>query len=209
LHYAIEFLNEGHNIQDLAKHDVGSAAVVVKFFKGLTIYRSLVREPRVQPPKVFWFYGKTGTGKTRTAMAMGDRFGDRPNDILISSGPLQWFPGYDGQSVAIIDDFRAKHVSSFAFLLRLLDRYPTRVEFKGGHADWAPKIVIITSSYSPDECFSVRNVYQPEDMAQLHRRITREYHFEDTHDTERIALLLEYFDNDMGGEGDQRDNKGI
>lgn len=209
MHNAIEFLNEGHNLSDLAKSDIGSAAVVVKFYKGLTVYRGLVREPRVLPPKVYWLYGKTGTGKTRTAMAMGDRYGDRANDIWISSGPLRWFDGYDGQSVVIFDDFRAKHVSSFAFLLRLLDRYPTRVEFKGGFTDWAPKIIIITSSYSPDECFSVRNVHQPEDMAQLHRRISTIYYFETQHDSEGIEILLRTFDTDIRGDGDGGHDGGI
>lgn len=197
LREAVEFIQEGHTLQELAKNDIDGGVVIVKYYKGLSIYRSLVREPRLQPPKVFWLYGKTGTGKTRTAMAMADWYGDRTNDLWISSGTLRWFDGYDGQSVAIFDDFRPAHVPTFAFFLRLLDRYPVSVEIKGSFVFWTPKIIIITSPYSVDQSFPGGSLYESEDLAQLKRRISDEYCFEDTHDSERIALLRGHFDTVM------------
>lgn len=154
------------------------ATAVVKFHKGLTVLRSLTRPPRIGPPLVFWLHGGTGTGKTRCAFEAGRILGSGDDDIWISSGGLRWFDGYDGHSVAIFDDFRAKHVQSFAFLLRLLDRYPVDVEFKGGFVKWTPKYIFITCPYDPDECFSTRRQHVPEDLAQLHRRITNVFHLD-------------------------------
>lgn len=176
IHMAAERILAGASVRDLAQ-ETDSAVAVVKFHKGLTVLRSLAQPSRTEPPKVFWIFGPTGTGKTRcafkSARALARLDGKSESDIWISSGGLRWFDGYDGQLVAIFDDFRSKHVTSFAFLLRLLDRYPVDVEFKGGFVKWVPKYIFITCPYDPDECFSTRKQHVPEDIAQLHRRINK------------------------------------
>lgn len=177
LENASEKILNGATLRELA-HD-GNATMIVKYFKGLTTLRSLVRPPRNGPPTVFWLHGPTGTGKTRTAMECGRLLSQGVDDIWVSSGTLRWFDGYDGQRVAVFDDFRSKHVSSFAFLLRLLDRYPTNVEIKGGFVNWTPDVIFITSSKHPDQTFETRKNFIPEDLAQLHRRLTRIIEFSD------------------------------
>lgn len=171
----------GESVRDLVKSEDGAIAVV-KFYKGLTVLRSLVQPTRTAPPSVFWLHGSTGTGKTRCAFkssrALSTRAGRNDADVWISSGGLRWFDGYDGQMCAIFDDFRAKHVTSFAFLLRLLDRYPVQCEFKGGFVSWVPSVIFITCPYTPDRCFEKRKEFLPEDISQLSRRITRVVEFE-------------------------------
>jgi len=171
----------GATVRSVAR-ELDGAVVVAKYFKGLIVVRSLNTEPRTDAPKVFWFWGPTGVGKTRSAFEFGATIcksaGKLDDDIWISSGGLRWFDGYDGQHVAIFDDFRAKHVTSFAYLLRLLDRYPVAVEFKGGSVLWIPKVIFITCPYNPRECFGKgekggRSKNVPEDLDQLERRITR------------------------------------
>lgn len=168
---AVSRIQSGESVRQLAKDESGGIAVV-KFHKGLTVLRSMLSVQRTAPPFVFWLHGSTGVGKTRCSFELGRALGGGDDDIWISSGGLRWFDGYDGQSVAIFDEFRAKHVTSFAFLLRLLDRYPISVEFKGGFVNWIPKSIIITSNNDPDECFAKRKEHVPEDIAQLRRRIT-------------------------------------
>lgn len=175
---AVEEILQGSSVRQLAQDPQIGAVAVVKYHKGLTVLRSLTQPVRTTAPFVFWLYGETGVGKTRCAfksarcLARNDGRGE--DDIWISSGGLKWFDGYDGQSVAIFDDFRAKHVSSFPFLLRLLDRYPVQCEFKGGFVSWVPKYIFITCPYTVDECFRTRGEHVPEDMRQLHRRINKE-----------------------------------
>ena len=110
----------------------------------------------------------------------------------MSSGGLRWFDGYDGQTVAVLDDFRAKQCPNFGFFLRLLDRYEIDVEFKGGFAKWVPRVIFITCPFNPDEAFSKRKQYYPEDLRQLHRRITKVIQFEEElTKTERAAFVSE------------------
>lgn len=156
----------GAKITDLTT-EVDDAVCVIKFHKGLTILRSLVRPPRSGPPKVFWIHGETGVGKTRCCFEWGNRMGD----VWISSGGLRWFDGYDGQETVIFDDFRTKGVQ-FSFLLRILDRYPMSVEFKGGFVGWNPKYIFITAPEHPQVMFSQRKAHIPEDYRQLERRIS-------------------------------------
>lgn len=182
LHEITDRIMNGESLYSLAKDDVGAVAIV-KFHKGLTVLRSLAapkRDPS-KPPAIFWFYGETGTCKTRCATELGAIYGE----CWISNGNLRWFDGYDGQFTAVLDDFRAKHVN-FAFFLRLLDRYPMTVEFKGGHVAWAPKLIIITSNKKPIECFVQRQEHLPEDLEQLERRITKviKFHSKPPHTTE-------------------------
>lgn len=186
-------IRSGESLQDLI-HDDDGAVAVVKWHKGLTILRSLHRPPRSNKPFVLWLFGSTGTGKTRCAFEFGRRVAREgsDSDIWISSGGLRWFCGYDGQSVAIFDDFRAKHVSSFAFFLRLLDRYPVSVEFKGGSVGWTPSFVVITCPYNIDECFSTRKEHVPEDINQLHRRVDKVVELSPgIEDDERATLIDE------------------
>lgn len=95
--------------------------VYVKYSKGLlaldSVSRSTVEKVK---PWVAWFFGATGTGKTKTATELcspGEQY-----LIITKSGPQLWFDGYRDQEVVIFDDFR-EDFCSFSFLLNLLDRY--------------------------------------------------------------------------------------
>lgn len=169
---AVQEVKDGKSLKELAS---SNGACVVKYYKGLTVLRSLLRPERVDPPKVYWLYGPTGTGKTRAAWECGKDIGG-VDGVWISSGGLRWFDGYDGQPVAIFDDFRTKGLE-FNFFLRLLDRYPMTVEFKGGFVRWEPKYIFITCPNAVSVAFSARKEHVPEDIEQLERRITKSYLF--------------------------------
>lgn len=109
---------------------------------------------------VHWYYGPTGTGKTATA------YQKYPN-AWISSRDLKWWQGYNGEENVIIDDFRGDFCT-FHELLRILDRYPYRVEIKGGSRQLLAKNIIVTCPYHPAEVYKNRT---QEDINQLLRRI--------------------------------------
>lgn len=121
---------------------------------------------RTDPPTVHWYHGPTGTGKTKTAFEVA-RNKEPSEEPWVSHGGLQWFDGYDGHGVVILDDLRPDDCK-FNFLLRLLDRYPLRVPVKGGYRSWRPHTIFITSPFSPIEFICGSN----EDKQQLTRRIT-------------------------------------
>lgn len=152
----------------LSRNDLFSTRpdVVLKFSRGVNeLFRhaeqrtgSVQRDVRVTV-----LYGHAGSGKTRYAYQSCD-------DVFIlenSNGDNVWWDGYRGESTLIIDDFYGwiKH----NLLLRLLDRYPCRLEVKGGstYAKWTN--VFITSNQPPELWY--KKFPWESDMA-LQRRIT-------------------------------------
>ncbi|AJP36427.1 replication-associated protein [Avon-Heathcote Estuary associated circular virus 15] len=186
LHDAINALKQGGTLTSIVKSDdVGLAAAVARYSKGLAMVSSMLKPRRSEPPLVIWLSGETGVGKTRSAVALADRIA--PDNYWISAGSLRWFDGYDGHAIAIFDDLRTKH-AEFSFLLRLLDRYPLRVEFKGGFIDWTPSVIVVTAPKSPTHMWSLRN---DEDKQQLERRIHLAYDAEEGDDWELLLAKSE------------------
>ncbi len=111
-------------------------------------------------PLVKWYCGLTGTNKTRTAMEECD-----PDDVHKQDFGIKWWEGYDAHKYVVIDDFR-KDFCKFHELLKLIDRYPYRVECKGGSRQMLAETMIITSAYHPRDIYETR-----EDLGQLIRRI--------------------------------------
>lgn len=111
-------------------------------------------------PEVYWFWGPTGTGKTRTAF-------DLCAEPWVSGRNLKWWEGYDAHTDVIIDDFRGDFCT-FHELLRILDRYPYRVEVKGGSRQLLAKRIFITCPVGPQAAYPGCG----EKINQLLRRIT-------------------------------------
>ncbi|AWY06806.1 MAG: Rep catalytic domain protein [Circoviridae sp.] len=123
-----------------------------------------------KPPTVYWFYGPTGSGKTRRAWEVAGQ------NAWISSQDLRWFDGYNGQRGAILDDLRSGSCA-MNFLLRLLDRYPLNVPIKGGFVFWKPEVIVITCPVKPEELFVNRETGEQWDhIDQVIRRVD---HFRD------------------------------
>lgn len=115
--------------------------------------------PRTAKPTVSWYFGSTGTGKTRCVYETED-------SLWSTSAALTFFNGYLNQRVAVFDDFRGSFCK-FRELLRLLDRYQHTVNIKNGFAEWNSDRIYITSNVSPNLCYQK----EAEDMRQLIRRI--------------------------------------
>lgn len=125
--------------------------------------------------QVYWFHGPTGTGKTKAAY---DIVRQENKDFWRSTlNGGQWFNGYLGQPIAILDEVRAKKWS-YSDMLELLDGYEIRIPNKGGFTLWNPEIVIVTSPKSPEECYEGQLNFGDGHIDQLLRRITEIRHFE-------------------------------
>lgn len=133
---------------------------VIKYGVGIQRLMQWQLEPRTEPPEVYWYWGKTGAGKTREVH-------EKEKDLWANSKNLDWFDGYIGQEAALFDDLRAK-TCEFEWLLRLTDRYPLSVPVKGGFVEWVPKRVYITCDRTPQQIYSEEGGR----IDQLIRRIT-------------------------------------
>lgn len=153
-----EMVSAGKGMRDIC--DVATSYQSLKCAELLLKYKEPRRDPS-KPPEVRWYYGSTGSGKTRSV------FEEFP-DAWWSNKDLQWFDGYDQHEVAVFDDFRKDFVA-FHVLLRLLDRYPYMIPFKGGMRQFVAKVIIITCPWHPEVLYDKRSA---EDVQQLMRRIT-------------------------------------
>lgn len=151
---ARDFLNT--DIETFAENE---PAAIVRYHKGLKELKNIsVYKHRTEPPKVFWFWGETGCGKTRTAVE------NHPESHYIKDG-TQWWDGYEQQEAIIIDDFDGKW--PFRDLLRLLDRYQYQGQIKGGYVKINSPYIYITSEFPPDMS------YDGTQLEQIERRITQ------------------------------------
>lgn len=140
----------------------------VKFHKGIERLIGLQAPSRSWKTEVFWFWGPTGSGKSKKAFEMGAE-----SSFYVKDPTNKWWCGYEQQDVVIIDDYR-RDFCTFASLLRLMDRYPMSVEAKGSTTQFASKKLIITTPKPPVETWEGRS---EEDIGQLTRRIEHVVHF--------------------------------
>lgn len=94
----------------------------------------------------FWYYGKTGTGKSHAARE------DFPGAFLKVSNN-KWWDGFNSNrhKFAIMDDFDKSH-AYMGFHLKIWgDRYAFPAEVKGNTIRIRPEALIVTSNYHPKE----------------------------------------------------------
>lgn len=110
-----------------------------------------------------WWYGPTGTGKSKKAWA------DYPGHY--SKAVNKWWDGYYGEDVVVIEEWEPKNEMTAAKLKIWADRYPFPAEIKGGTIQKVrPRKIIVTSNYTIDQCFA-----NPQDREPLKRRFVQKH----------------------------------
>lgn len=168
-----DLLVSGKRLRDVAEQH---PMQFVKHFKGFQALQAILREPRSTKPHVVCYFGNTGDGKSHAAHHRS------PELLSYEWQPqlMQWFDGYDGHKKVIFEEFRGQ--LPFGMLLSLTDRWPCKVQYKGGITEFVPDLIIFTSPKHPMEWYqSVAN-----DRAdQLMRR------FDEIHDLTGCRQLRE------------------
>lgn len=132
------------------------------YFRHLQLYRShrvfdvSVMDYTDTPHE--WWYGATGTGKSRKLSA------DYPDHYpkLVS----KWWCGYAGEEVVAIEEWpREVNDILVSYLKKWVDRYKFMAEYKGGSFVIRPPKIIVLSNFSLEESFP-----KIDDLAPLKRR---------------------------------------
>jgi len=132
-----------------------------------------------RPIRVFWFYGDTGSGKSRAAIDIVAKYEESKESGFfvpkIKAGQVPWFTDYAGEALVILDDFRPVSYQ-FDFLLSLLDCGPMKVCIGTGiFRQMTTRNFIITCPEPPEMCYMEEGTTRQQ---QLIRRITDKRHFE-------------------------------
>jgi len=187
-----ELVKKGANFDEIA--EASNNLQTLKFGQTLLSYRAPKRDWKTD---IFWISGPSGVGKTQLAFELAKQHG---GDLWIAKRNLDWFDGYQGQEIVIIDEFRGSQCS-YEWMLRLTDGYPMSVAVKGGFTDWTPRIIIITSISLPEDAFNTTDQEDP-DCVQILRRITNRIHLtkprapiEPKVLPEKAKLISDFFDS--------------
>lgn len=171
-----EAVASGRTDRDLA---VTMPECVIKYRSGINALRFAFVEPRNHKTRCIVLWGPAGCGKSRWA--------HRQFPGAFHKDPTEWWDGYVGNDVVILDEFYGQ--LSLAYMLKLLDRYPTQFQVKGGFIVFRAKLVVITSNTDPLEWY--RGLSERVDRAgrdrpvvwqpQFFRRIEHVYRYETGH----------------------------
>lgn len=161
LNSVAEAIIEGSTIRQVAEE---FPATFIRFHKGITALKMTLIKPRNTVPSVTILWGPTGCGKSRYAREITTN--------AYTWGPEQgmWFDGYEGQTDVIFEEFRGQF--PFGMLLRILDRYDCRLQYKGGTVEFCATNIVLTSPKHPAEWYRCDGTDR---IGQLFRRITNTY----------------------------------
>lgn len=120
--------------------------------------------------ELFIFWGDAGTGKSRWAAELG---GESVYYLRKGNANAVWWDGYDGEETVILDDFYGWIPHDL--LLRMADRYPLRVDFKGGSTQFLAKRIVVTSNSNWRNWYDYANK-SGLNFAALERRVTVAVH---------------------------------
>lgn len=163
LDHAVEIIRSGGTLEKVAQQH---PMAIVRNGRGLRTLYELQLKPRDRgvATEVVLLYGGTGTGKTRYVY---EHFG---SDLYVKMGENTWWDGYKGEDSVLIDDYGHAKKWEFGYLLRVLDRYPLRVEMKGSSVELRAHKFYITSNYRWEDWYPD---FTAETLLPLKRRITK------------------------------------
>lgn len=115
--------------------------IFIRYYRTLRTIAADYESPVGIVRQCFVFFGATGTGKSMSAYADAGE-GAYPKDPR-----TKFWCGYKGERAVVIDEFRGG--IDISHMLRWLDRYPVRVEVKGGSRVLMAEKIWITSNLHP------------------------------------------------------------
>lgn len=142
--------------------------VYMKYGNKLDSLHCLHQKDRDYEMEVYYIYGPTCTGKSSYVFNK-----HKTSDIYVHDYTSDFFNGYNGQPVLLIDEFKSncsKNKLTLRQLNCLCDRYPMSVNIKGSYTKFVSKIIYIVSNYGPYEEFYPHESDEIKDT--FYRRLT-------------------------------------
>lgn len=155
----------------------------------------------------YWLYGDSGTGKSTLCGKLAKRgLAEGESYFRHTSGDYQWWNGYAGQKVIVMEELRRnklKTAGGLAQFLVFLDKYPIPLPVKGGFTTRHYDRVFINTAQSPVDFFTYKTNdgdIVDESIAQLIRRLDKIYELKlvsiplDSGDYDNRVVLVDHTD---------------
>lgn len=133
----------------LAQIAAENLSTYIKYSRGIKSALAILRAPHSMERYVHILHGPTGTGKTRSVW-------ERHGAEVFSFGDIKdWFDGYGGESVILCDEVTYDAVTNtlnglpIRWWNKFLDRYPMRLQVKGGSCLHQAKAIYLTTNQDP------------------------------------------------------------
>jgi len=154
-------LDEGRKMSYIADNFFGT---FLRYNRGIREYKRIRAIQRNWAMELVFIIGPSGTGKSRHAR-------DISGDDVYFMMPGKWWEDYEGQHTVVWDEFYG-HSCPFSLLLRILDRYPLKLECKGGAVEFNSRRIIFTSNQEPRDWYNAERTHQMDwNTNPLNRRI--------------------------------------
>jgi len=155
-------LDDGQSLRQVSQNHFSN---FLRYRTNIQQYQLLNKPKRNWPMEVLVLWGPTGTGKSRFCQdTYPDAYWKSKN-----SGTQQFWDGYLGEDVIIVDEFYGW--LSWDYLLRLTDRYPFSLDTKHGTVQCSARTIVFTSNKHPREWYP-NSKYEWDDTNPLKRRLT-------------------------------------
>lgn len=133
IYEAIDDIRNGRN--SLA-HDI----YIMRHPAGYRRLEEKYNKPKPRKMEIFYYWGPPGTGKSHTAHELvGDNF------YSLEDAKQFWLDGYEGENTILIDEFAG--LLPLPLLLKLTDKYPLRLQYKGGFKVIKAERIVFTSNF--------------------------------------------------------------
>lgn len=140
----------GAKLKDLAENNPKEFML---YHKGMLAYKRVVKPPLPRnEPEVYFLYGSPGCGKSRLVLELLKNDMLEGNVYFADDVKERWFDGYDGQNIVVFDDFEGNF--PIRSILRLLDRVPLQLPFKGGFCTIEATKFFFTSNHPPETFYN-------------------------------------------------------
>lgn len=171
--------NDIADLLELAKTGASDTAMIesnpagyARAMKAFDRYKSQMAPPERPDIEVIVLWGEPGTGKSKMAWENAKAWAAEDGQVPYAMTDTQWWDGYDQHKVVVMDDFYG--TLQFQQALKVFDRYPTKVEIKGGFKPLHARTFVITSNSHPKDWWQNKT---GKDFNALKRRITQLIHF--------------------------------
>ena len=162
---AARILVDGGSIKDVIQEAPG---MFVKYSTGLMKLEAFLVRPRNWMTELHILWGVSGSGKSHTAR---EEAGDNAYYLPVpKKGAALWWDGYQGEEHVVIEDFYGE--IDLHEMLKLVDKYPKKVQVKGAMVEFRAKKVWITSNSNWELWYATEFMKVSEHKYAFERRIT-------------------------------------